>query len=41
VAISPFGAESLPNSLLARALGWQFEKEIDKIFLEIMRAKFH
>jgi hypothetical protein len=40
VIISPLGIESLPNLVLAEALGWLLGKEFDKTFLEIVQTRF-
>jgi len=40
LGIAPLGIESLPNLILAVALGWLFRKEFNITFLESMRAKF-
>ena len=40
VGIAPLGVESLPNLVLAVALGSLVRKEFDTTFLESMRAKF-
>ncbi|MDD4858042.1 MAG: hypothetical protein PHD74_08040 [Candidatus Krumholzibacteria bacterium] len=39
VASAPLGAETLPNLVLAGALGWLLRREFDTTFWESIRAK--
>ena len=40
IGIAPLGLESLPNIILAGALGWLLRKDFDRTFLEDVRARF-
>lgn len=40
VLVAPLGIESVPNVVLAAALGLLLRREFDSSFLEIVRAKF-
>jgi hypothetical protein len=40
VAIAPLGIETLPNLVLAGAMGWLLRREFGTTFLESIRVKF-